>query len=72
MSDWRPIKTYPRPEKNRCGIAVMLGAWFGERWWTQAPCERVGEDWRGWWPGAGAPPTHWQPLPAPPDSGEGR
>jgi hypothetical protein len=65
MSEWQPIKTAP---KDR--TIIVLGAYYPKT-------DIWGDPWACWWgPGAGEwmrwphkhPPTHWMPLPEPPEA----
>lgn len=71
MTTWHPISTAPRD-----GTRVML-------FWPDGTSEQgfyldnsnTPTPWQGWRPESGRPwpkgqPTHWQPLPTPPTTGE--
>lgn len=65
MTDWRPIETAPRD-------GTVLLVWReSERGYDHA---RMGTDWfeGGVWQRSRRlmPPTHWMPLPSPPEDGE--
>lgn len=64
MADWQPIETAPKdgtrvllhtPDTHR--YSPVLGSWsdFEERW----------EEWGDYYP---CYPTHWMPLPEPPEA----
>jgi hypothetical protein len=61
MSEWRPIESAPKDGRpvlvfhNR----IVIEAWFSERWGRFVQSETGGTN--------GIMPTHWQPLPAPPE-----
>jgi hypothetical protein len=60
MNNWQPIETAPR---DKTKILVWTGRDFDILWWS----ERLNgwtfnDDWEV------DDPTHWQPLPAPPES----
>ncbi|WP_419792501.1 hypothetical protein [Pseudomonas citronellolis] len=84
MSEWQPIDTAPRDGTEiilRRGARVSSGAWIE---WSKSAAEHhsttgeylgqveydSGTCWSSWDGGftEDEPPTHWQPLPAPPSA----
>jgi hypothetical protein len=64
MSTWQPISTAPKDGR------WLLVTWLGEAHRVEAmKYLPESNDWM-WWEGDCAldPPTHWQPLPAPPEA----
>lgn len=68
--EWQPIETVPEdryillhyegPFDDTSSPGITVGKWLGERgWWTTAIW--AGSSGRG-------TPTHWMPLPGPPQS----
>ena len=61
---WQPIETAPKDGVlvlTYCNGQVISAYWSEDEGWT---VEIYGiEDWNGW------TPTHWTPLPSPPESG---
>lgn len=60
MSEWQPIETAPKD-----GTEILVfddGAYIVTPWIE-------GDDQSGWWDNGfmDPPPTHWMPLPAPPE-----
>ena len=63
MSEWQPIKTAPGR-----GVTILLASW------SEAQSRYIvdagfWEDFDGgaWWPYTITNPTHWMPMPAPPE-----
>lgn len=61
---WQPIETAPNS-------VAILAAWHitGDMWAYAVASNEGGE----WWEGGNMPlqqPTHWMPLPPPPETGE--
>lgn len=72
MSEWRPIET-----AKRDGTHVLLyttsfnGEWLTiEGWYFSSPKE-IDDGWETEF-GFHGEPTHWMPLPSPPDAYEGK
>ena len=66
MSEWQPIETAPKDGRKNL-LLFQQSAETGEKLFVG----RWGAEWGGWLsiPGAYAKrPTHWQPLPAPPQN----
>ena len=63
MTDWQDISTAPREIEFRCllshGYSVVTGYWDGDGWVNER--SKVGTKYQ---------PTHWMPLPPPPQHGE--
>lgn len=71
MSEWQPIKTAPKDGTIILltgGQETLAGYWEQEH----APAALIGRGWQVYWhPTAKVPdrrPTHWMPLPAPPEA----
>lgn len=63
--EWQPIATAPKTGRDKPFLAYRKGGYWSLCYWS----ERWG-DWADYWDGDPAPlhpPTHWQPLPPPPD-----
>lgn len=63
LSEWKPIETAPKDESDIIlfqGRRVTFGSW-------DPRCGAEG-DWIVWDRDDYAPPTHWMPLPEPPDA----
>lgn len=68
MADWQPIETAPNKKDvllYRCGYPLCIaGRFFNGEEWGWATIERP-DDW------IEGEPTHWQPLPEPPEAAHG-
>lgn len=63
--EWQPIETL---ESQKIAKSVIVGRWSdfeGKRYWCQWLVSEGDE--RGTCGILGYPPTHWQPLPPPPE-----
>jgi hypothetical protein len=74
MSKWQPIETAPTDEQT----VILWGRYWSDAqgWFREPLCGRWNERLQHWEAGAmhqypfGVRPTHWHPLPAPPQSTE--
>lgn len=72
MSKWQPIETAPRDGRQ----VLLSGSWDGRAWvwqgWFDHEDERgwfaAGSHWTDAYDGSLEHPTHWMPLPPPPEA----
>lgn len=65
---WQPIKTAPRDETEILladpSGSFEVGYWYADGWVSWEGLPDAEPDWIYW------EPTHWMPLPEPPETGE--
>ena len=60
MSEWQPIETAPKGGEN-----ILIGAYVGHLFYAQSSFHITETMWAGWH--RRRRPTHWMPLPEPPE-----
>ena len=66
MTEWQPIETAPRD-----GTEILAAQLVRETEWIRQVCVFFAGEWMVSWDHRSMDPSHWMPLPEPPEGDQG-